>query len=217
MAEHSLYRYRIRFEKTAAMRFTGHLDLHRTLERTLRRAELPLAYSRGFTPHPRLSLAAALPLGCTSQAELAEMWLEREVGAHEATIRLQQAQPPGLRVLDLSPLPADLPALQNLVRAGEYEVTLRKGPGPQDLAARVQALLAASSLPRQRRGRPYDLRPLIEELEVVLAEGGTRLRMRLATREGASGRADEVLRALECDPAHARIHRTRLILGEPLP
>ncbi len=217
MAERIPYRYRIRFEKTAAMRFTGHLDLHRTLERTLRRAELPLAYSRGFTPHPRLSLAAALPLGCTGQAELAEVWLEREVDAHEATMRLQQAQPPGLRVLDLSPLPADLPALQNLVRAAEYEVTLREGPAPEDLAARVQALLAASSLPRQRRGKPYDLRPLIEELEVVLVEGEVRLRMRLAAREGASGRADEVLRALGCDPAHARIHRTRLLLGEPLP
>ncbi len=218
MANPAHHRYLIRFEKTAAMRYTGHLDLHRSLERTLRRAGLPLAYSQGFTPHPRLSLAAALPLGCTSQAELAEIWLEHDVAPHEVAERLRQVQPPGLRVFAVSSLPRELPALQNLVAAAEYEVTLLDAPEVQELAGRVAALLAASSLPRQRRGKAYDLRPLIEQLEVDPAvRGRVHLRMRLSAREGASGRADEVLLALGLDPARARIQRTRLILREAPP
>lgn len=216
MSDRTLYRYLIRFEKTSAMRYTGHLDLQRTWERTLRRASLPLAYSQGFRPRPRLSLAAALPLGCTSQAELADIWLEQEIDADEVLRRLQRAQPPGLQVLAVSPLPRESPSLQNLVLTAEYEVTVLEAPEPQELASRTAALLAASSLPRQRRGKSYDLRPLIEHLAVEpLGDGEVRLRMRLAAREGASGRADEVLLALGLDQAQARIHRTRLILREP--
>ncbi len=70
MTEQERIRYRLRFHKTEAMRFTGHLDLHRALERTIRRSGLPLAYTRGFSPHPRLQLAAALPLGFVSRAEV---------------------------------------------------------------------------------------------------------------------------------------------------
>lgn len=72
-------RLRLTFAKTDAMRFTGNLDLHRTWERTIRRAGLPLAYSQGFHPQPRLNLASALPLGFTSQFEMVDVWLENEM------------------------------------------------------------------------------------------------------------------------------------------
>ena len=72
-------RLRLTFAKTEAMRFTGHLDLHHTWERTFRRAGLPLAYSQGFNPHPRLNLASALPLGFTSECEVIDVWLEQEM------------------------------------------------------------------------------------------------------------------------------------------
>ena len=65
-------RLRIVFAKTEAMRYTSHLDLHRTWERTIRRANLPLAYSQGYNPHPRINLASALPLGFTSDCEVVE-------------------------------------------------------------------------------------------------------------------------------------------------
>ncbi|MEW6567780.1 MAG: TIGR03936 family radical SAM-associated protein [Chloroflexota bacterium] len=214
MTEPSRHRYLIQFEKTAAMRYTGHLDLYRTWERTLRRAGLPLAYSEGFTPHPRLSLAAALPLGCTSEAELAEVWLDGDLDPGAVKEALQRAEPPGLRVLHVGCLPADAPALQNQVVGVEYDVSLREAANPVELAHRITALLQASSLPRERRGKAYDLRPLIEQLEAVPAEPGkARLWMRLAAREGASGRPDEVLLALGFDPAAARIHRRHLVLA----
>src|SRR4030067_2785252 len=104
-------RLRITFAKTEAMRYTGHLDLHRTWERTLRRAKLPLAYSQGFKPHPRIVLASALPLGCTSQHEIVDVWLERQESLSVIAARLSRAAPPGLRVLEVSEVAPNLPSL----------------------------------------------------------------------------------------------------------
>src|SRR3972149_7725894 len=81
MTEVEAARYRITFAITHAMRYVGHLDLLRAWERTLRRAELPLAYTQGFHPHPRIQIAAALPLGCTAAAELMDLWLEDDLAA----------------------------------------------------------------------------------------------------------------------------------------
>ncbi len=105
MTDQARIRYRLRFHKTEAMRFTGHLDLHRALERTIRRSGLPLAYTRGFSPHPRLQLAAALPLGFVSRAEVADLWLEQPLAAPDVLSRLQAAAPPGMDFLDAQVAP----------------------------------------------------------------------------------------------------------------
>ncbi len=98
MAATALARYRITFGKTEAMRFTGHLDLHRTWERTFRRAGLPLAYSEGFNPHPKINIGAALPLGCLSRGDLIDAWLERELEPDEVAASLRGAAPPGIEI-----------------------------------------------------------------------------------------------------------------------
>ena len=72
-------RCRIRFAKTEAMRYIGHLDLHRAWERLARRARLPLAYTAGYHPHPRIQIGSALPLGVTGDNELVDLWLDREM------------------------------------------------------------------------------------------------------------------------------------------
>ncbi len=202
-------RYRLSFRKTEAMRFTGHLDLYRALERTIRRAGLPLAYRGGFSPHPRLHLASALPLGFTSRAELADLWLEQPVGALEVLEALKGAAPPGLLFVDVQVAPAPEPALQEQVVSATFGVSLAE-PTPEDLGQRVRTLLSSSSLVRQRRGKPYDLRPLIDTLEIT---GPGTLVMRLSAREGATGRPDEVLEALGLDPLSARIERMSMTLA----
>ncbi len=106
-----MIRLRITFAKTPAMRFTGHLDLHRAWERTFRRAGLPLAYSEGFNPHPRLNLASALPLGFTGQGEVIDAWLEQDLPLPEIQAALQRALPPGFQVAQIEtgrPAPAGL-------------------------------------------------------------------------------------------------------------
>jgi radical SAM-linked protein len=209
-------RIRITFAKTAAMRYTGHLDLHRTWERVFRRARLPLAYSQGFSPHPRLNLAAALPLGFTSDCEMLDAWLEREMNLDEVQAALTPALPPGIQILSLQIVEGNPPALQTLVASADYELTLLE-PVP-DLDSRLAELLASPSLPRVRRDKPYDLRALIETLERIPDDehGHARLRMRLSAKESATGRPEEVLDVLGIAAHHARAHRTHLLF-QPLP
>lgn len=207
----ALLRLRITFAKTEAMRFTGHLDLHRAWERTLRRAGLPLAYSQGFNPHPRMNLASALPLGFTSECEVIDVWLEQELAPETVSAALQPALPPGLRVLAIQAVDLRRPALQSELEASEFVITLLDFC--PDLGERCQALLEANSLPRVRREKAYDLRPLVLALEPMSNDnqGRQRLLLRLAAREGATGRPEEVLEALGIHPDSTRTHRTHLI------
>jgi radical SAM-linked protein len=211
-------RIRIKFSKMEAMRFTGHLDLHLAWERTFRRAKLPLSYSQGFHPKPRLNLACALPLGFTSQCELIDAWLEKDLPVDQVEKDLISSLPPGIQIHSLSLVPSpppgvrQAPSLQSIVRAAEYVITLLE-PCP-DLNTHLQELLSTANLLRQRRGKEYNLRPLIESIELALpdAEGYPRLVTRLAAREGATGRPEELLLALGCDPEMTRIHRTALLV-----
>ncbi len=249
-------RLRITFSKTGALRYTGHLDLHKIWERTVRRAGLPLAYTQGFHPGPKIQLAAALPLGFSSRAEVVDVWLDEAEGpvVQPSADVLQAAVPPGLTILEISEVDAHAPALQTLVVSAEYEATLLDPVDEADLARRLADLLAAPSLPRERRGKAYDLRPLIEQLSLAPSsplppgvpsgcfakgrgegrEEGVRgsdgspsrlqgqapavhIFMRLAAREGATGRPEEVLDALGIPLEAAHIERTRLIFETDSP
>jgi radical SAM-linked protein len=214
MIENRRHRYRIHFAKEDIIRFTGHLDLYRTWERTLRRARVPLAYSQGFNPRPKINQSPALPLGCTSECEAIDIWLEEERSPEQILHDLRQVTPQGLRTQSIQEVDLRAPSLQSQVVAVMYDVSLDPPPSYEDLQRSVQMTLRAKSLPRTRRGRDYDLRPLIEKLELDRGELGiTKLRMILSSREGATGRPEEVIASLGMDPTFASIHRTRLILG----
>jgi len=196
------------------MRYTSHLDLYRTWERTLRRANLPLSYSQGFKPHPRLNLASALPLGFTSQAEVVDVWLENDAPIDELERILVRALPPGLQVEQIRQVELQAPGLQVKLVAAEYLVTLLQ-PYP-DLDTRLREVLSAINLPRERRGKTYDLRPLIQDIQRPADDenGCQRIFMRLSARESATGRPEEVLLCANIDPLSARIHRSRLIFAD---
>jgi radical SAM-linked protein len=208
-------RYRMTFSKTEAMRFTSHLDLHTALERTMRRANLPLVYSQGFTPRPKLSLASALPLGYTSEAEAAEFWLKESLPVDEVTKAIHAAAPPGI-VLHKIQLSDDRdPKLQNALSSAQFLVSLRQ-PDP-DLPSRVEAIMAADTLPRERirkgKKKTYDLRALILFAEVIPAAEDTpqQIHLHLRAEPGATGRPDEVLKEMGIDPLSPHIHRTKLV------
>ena len=204
-------RLRLTFTKGEAMRFTGHLDLHRAWERTFRRARLPLAYTLGFHPQPKIQLAGALPLGFTSECELGDVWLEEDIAADVALAALRVASPPGIVITAAEIVGDRLPPLQVLLRSADYVVRLEHPCA--DLADRIADVLAAASLPRVRRDKAYDLRPLIETLQVASDEPPA-LEMRRAARDAATGRPEEVVDVLGCNPDGAHYHRTALILAE---
>lgn len=205
-------RYRITFGKGQELRFTSHLDLHRAWERTIRRADLSLAYSEGYNPRPKINIGAALPLGCTSEADLVDIELTAAIEDAELIESLSQTAPPGLIISEVTAVERGSPKLQKLITSSEYIVPV-ENQEKETLPAKIQAILEADIVPRVRRGKEYDLRPLIEELGL----GDTlELRMLLAARSGATGRPDEVLRTLELDPDPLVPHRLRLILRENL-
>ncbi len=204
-------RLRIYFSKTETLRYIGHLDLQRVWERTFRRAQLPLRYSQGFHPQPKIQIAAALPLGFIGHREIVDVWLDetKPLPDSPATIGvgLQRVAPRGLFIHSVEAVPERAPALQTQVIAAEYRVTFTEDIAA-DLPERIETLLAQATLPRSRRERQYDLRPLI--LQVKWEEN--MLHMTLAAREGATGRPEEVLNALHLPVENARIERMRLIL-----
>ena len=218
-------RIRITFVKQGALRYTGHLDLHKLWERAARRAALPLAYSQGFHPQPKMNMAAALPLGFSSRCEVMDMKLEHDISLDDLPTRLNGTLPSGLQVVGVQQVDERAPALQTQVEAAEYEVTLTESISRADLERRIESLIESKAIPRERRGKMYDLRPLIEVLQIMEPDGLPspqehspsgrpalhRVFMRLAAREGATGRPEEVLDVLGIAFEGTRIERTRLI------
>jgi len=208
-------RVRITFSKQGALRYIGHLDLHRLWERAMRRADLPLSYSQGFHPQPKISLAAALPLGFSSRAEVMDVRLNEEIAVEDISTRLKDSLPPDIKVTDVKAVAENLPALQTLTLSAAYDVHLTESIDGSGLRRRVEELMMSESLIRERRGKSYDLRPLVELLSVItMADGTSWLKMTLAAREGATGRPEEVLAALGIEPETAKVERTRLIFKD---
>jgi len=200
-------RIRITFSKRGALRYTGHLDLHKLWERAARRAELPLAYSQGFHPQPKMNIAAALPLGFSSICEVLDVRLEQDIPLDGLQSRLQSTLPPDIQVTNIEQVDDHAPTLQTQVVSAEYDVQAIETGFGSGLQRRIDSVMESTSIIRTRRDKEYDLRPLIEELKII----DDAIFMRLAAREGATGRPEEVLDTLGIAFDETRIERTRLI------
>ena len=184
-------RVRIRFCKQGDLRWIGHRDLMRCLERLFRRAGLSLAMSQGFHPKPRMTFPWALAVGIEATDEIMELELAESCTAEKVLQALRRHAPPGLTINSVQVLPPT--SKKARVRSVSYRVPVP----PQcrgGLAEKVDRLMAVSSFPihRPNRTAPLDLRPLLEEL--TLHEGV--LSMRLRTGNRGSARPREVLGAL---------------------
>jgi radical SAM-linked protein len=207
-------RIRITFAKTSHIRFISHLDLHRSWERTFRRSDLPLAYSQGFNPRPKINLASALPLGFTSEAEIADIWLQEDLSLEQVKTCLIEQLPPGIELIQIEIVDLKAPSLQSHLEYSEFEIILLD-PYP-DLNTRLREILARESIPRKRRGKTYDLRPLI--LSISPIESGQndqqRILLRMAARPNATGGPEELLAELDIPIENVLIRRTKLGFAE---
>jgi len=201
-------RVRITFSKTGALRYIGHLDLNTIWERAARRAGLPLAYTQGFHPQPKMNFASALPLGFSSRCEVMDMRFNEDMDLISLSAQLQDAMPSGIGILNVENIDERAAPLQTQIISAEYEATLTETSDVSELKRKIDDVIASQSLPRERRGKFYDLRPLIERLEL---NSENKILMRLAAREGATGRPEEVLDVLGIMIEHARVERTNLI------
>jgi radical SAM-linked protein len=155
-------RLRVRYAKRGRLRFTSHRDFARAFERALLRARVPMAYSSGFTPHPRISYAGAAPTGAASEAEYLELGLARLTDPRDVARELDAALPPGLDVLDV--VVARGGALADRLQASRWRVVCR-GVDPETAAGAVAAFLNAAEVPVERmtkRGlRRFDARAAV--------------------------------------------------------
>ena len=199
------------------LKFISHLDIMRLWQRAFNRAGIPLAYSEGFNPHPRMSLAVPLALGITSEAEFMDIVTAREVSPHWFTATLDRVLPSGIKILQVYPIPLTQPSLQSQVAYAEYRVEVETEKGQEEVGAELAKFLALEHLPWQHQRdtglRSYDLRALVDDLWLEeWQEGCCTIGMRLRCDSGGSGRPEQVAAALGF-PDHPRsIHRTKLIL-----
>jgi radical SAM-linked protein len=213
----ALQRLRIVFSKGAEIKYISHLDLMRAWQRALRRADIPLAYSRGFNPRPRLSFAAALAVGFTGRAEMLDVFLEQRLQLRDFASRLEVELPVGLQLQTATEIPLDLSPLPSQVIASQYEVLAQSEHSRDEIDERLQSLPAAESIPRRRelpdRVRTYDLRPLIQDLGQVGRQGEMSvIAMQLLAGPRGTGRPDEVMRALGMSERVRGVERVRIIL-----
>jgi len=211
-----MQRLRIRFSRGEEIKFISHLDIMRLWQRALHRAEIPLAYTEGFNPHPRISLAAPLAVGVTSQAELMDIFCSKWVSPHFFTNAVSQQLPPGIEILQVYSVAPTIPSLQSQVGYAEYEVKLEMEKDKPEVEAALASLLSVEQLPwhheRDTGTRNYDLRALIDDLWLIdWRRGSCTIGMRLRCDSGGSGRPEQVAAALGFSHPTS-IRRTKLML-----
>ena len=213
-----MQRLRIKFSRGSELKFISHLDLMRCWERAFRRADIPLAYSEGFTPHPRISLAAPLALGVTSEAELMDIILSRWVSPHWFTAGVTRQLPVGLGIIAVVPVAPTLPSLQASVRLAEYRVEVQPEMTRKEIESSLERILSLTELPwhhqRDTGERNYDLRGLIEDLWMIdWSEVKGTIGMSLLCDRGGSGRPELVTLALGLNERPISAHRLKLVLA----
>jgi radical SAM-linked protein len=218
MYDEAVQRLRLRFSRGEELKYVSHLDLMRLWERVLRRAEIPMAYSEGFSPHPRISLAAPLPIGVTSEAELMDVVVKKAISPYFFMQNTKPQLPRGVEVFEIQQVPLTAPSLQSQAQFIDYRVSGSSDRTEEEILNAVTATLQAEKLPwhhmRDTGPRHYDLRPLIEDLWLESWQDHVfTLGMRLRCDAQGTGRPEQVTAALGLTDHPSLVYRTKIILA----
>ena len=149
-----MIRVRLKFTKTGDLRWLSHLEMSRTINRIVKRAALPVEYSRGFSPHPKMSLSPALPVGVASLSEYLDIVLAKEMRPEQIVKEFNRAAPPGLRAAGAARLPDGAPAPSAAISCADYRLEIRKPVGEPRINAAWQLIRKIS------RGTALRLSPI---------------------------------------------------------
>ena len=193
---------RLQITKDRSIRFISHLEYARTLMRAVLRAQLPVAYSEGFNPHMKLSLASALGVGVVSQAEFVEMELKEPVPPAEAALKLRRALPAGIRVVTADAVDDHAPALMSVAGGATYQVVV-PAANPDKIFQAIGAFNEAGSLPFIKKApktkagvKEIDVKFYIPHLEAELQDGKLTLRFDCRITPAGSMKAVDLVNAL---------------------
>ncbi|MGH8860826.1 MAG: TIGR03936 family radical SAM-associated protein [Jatrophihabitantaceae bacterium] len=192
-------RLRVRYAKRGRLRFTSHRDFARAFERALRRADVPMGYSAGFSPHPKISYVGAAPTGVASEAEYLEIGLSRESDPEVIRAALDAALPDGLDIVEI--VPAGSGSLAERMQASLWRIEL-PGIAVDELTRAVADLLERSELAVERLTkdgrRTVDVRSAIMQAGVQDedTDGGRAILVLVVRQATPAVRPDDVLAAL---------------------
>ena len=195
--------YRLRFSKGKDLKFLSHLDLIKTVERALRRAELPLAYSEGFHPHPKLGFGPALAVGISSMDEYFDIQLEQDMEPEQLKKLLNRVLPEGIRILAIKRIPHHVKPLNAVINRASYVVLLKVIPTDlADIVNQLSGLLELSEINLHRSSKDgqklVNIRPWLHTLKVATINSET-LEISLSGEIGSGGnlRPEEIIGSIK--------------------
>ena len=199
--QRAVYFCRARVTKDEPLRYISHLDYASLMQRAIRRAKLPAAYSEGFNPHMKLSFASALAVGVTSDAEYMDFELTESVSPGEIESRLQRALPEGVRLLALRVLDGKPKALMAVVDEAEYEITVPLRGDVADAETALAAFNAAESCvflrETPKKKREIEICQYMHgNVRAEFSSGEAKLAMAIRVTPGGSVKPQEVLAVL---------------------
>lgn len=160
---------RIRFSKTGALKYIGHLDVMRYFQKLFRRAQIPVSYSEGFSPHQILSFSHPLPLGMESMGEYADIELSDKITTAEAIKRLKAESVDEIEIQSFKEIPDKCENAMASVRASRYEATF-ENKCPFDLDGAVKNFMDSSEIVAYKKTKKSEkfenIRPFIFEMNV---------------------------------------------------
>ncbi|MBR6332427.1 MAG: TIGR03936 family radical SAM-associated protein, partial [Dehalococcoidales bacterium] len=167
---------RIKYSRSEELKYIGHLDMMRAWHRILRRARVPLAYSEGFNPHPKMVFASPLALGILSTGELLDIYLTSDaLSASAFTAMVNRELPQGLDVIQTAIVPNELPPMPAMVCQAEYVIKAEHSD-PTHLENKIQEILSADHIDweQTKKGvvKVYDIREKIYDLALLSSSDG---------------------------------------------
>lgn len=196
-------KYRLVFSKLDECKYISHLDLNRIFERACRRADLPLAFSQGFNPHPKISFAVPLAVGIAGEREFMELELTEALKSEELVRRLNEKLPAGIKVLEARVVEDKQKPLMARVSRASYRFVYPAADGinQQQLDAIISKLLDKKSIEITRvvkgKSKQVDIRPNIFALEGRIKEGKIELIAELGAGTNGNVKPEELLGELE--------------------
>ena len=161
---------RIKFRKNGVMKFIGHLDIMRYFQKAIRRAEIPIAFTSGYSPHMIMSFANPLGVGLTSDGEYFDIELTESIASKEAVRRLNEQMVDGMEIVSFVQIPDDKKSTgMSIVAGADYLSSVKNGSLPEDLAEKLEAFYAQNEIcvvkKTKKSEKEVDIRPMIYKLE----------------------------------------------------
>ncbi len=186
---------RMRYTKTGRLRFLSHLDLMTLVQRAAVRAHIPLAFSQGFNPHPKIAFGPALPVGMESETEYLDMETDAGIDLLNTAKALNNTLPQGMRILEMRVVPKNTASLSGSIERYTYAVEVPESHAP-GLDERVREFLSRTAIVVEKDGKQKDIRPCIEAIDLTLSEGPALLTVTLQDQGQLKPRVQDVLEQL---------------------